>query len=294
MKDFFKYLTVGNETKEWGLYLNVAGVSKTLPEKEYPSREHPSGYYFNYKNGRVLNEYQLNYITEGSGVFETTDNSYKVESGSLMIIRKGKWHRYKPDMQIGWTENYIGFDGTIADHFLKTKSVLQGNSVIPLGKHPELIDTYYKIFDLILDEKPGYQEISSGMIIKLLGHIVATQKQRDFTSKPLEKAIQNLRFDMRMDIVIMPELETYAAKCNVSTDYFRNMFKKYTGVSPHQYHLDLKLMRAKELLLTSNKSVKEICFELGFQSAPYFNRFFKKKIGVNPGELRNSSTITKS
>jgi hypothetical protein len=64
MEDFFKYLTVGEEDREWGLYLNVSGRSHVGPYKTYPSRAHPSSYYFSWGNGRVLQEYQGNYITE--------------------------------------------------------------------------------------------------------------------------------------------------------------------------------------------------------------------------------------
>src|SRR6056297_1794957 len=174
----------------------------------------------------------------------------------------------------------------IADHFLLQKSVLMGESILRIGKHEALIDAYYRIFTLVLEEKPGFQEIASGLVLNLLGYITAFQKQRGFTSKPLETSIQTLRFDMRKDILSVPDLEPYVSQSNVSKDYFRNMFKKYTGFSPHQYHMELKLMRAKELLLTTNKSIKEIAYELGFQSIHYFSRCFKKKLGVNPSEVR--------
>jgi len=286
MNDFFKYLTVGAESKEWGLYLNVAGKSEVKPNKEYPSREHPSGYYFDYRSGRVLDEYQFNYITQGYGLLENRKGTFKVEPGTLMIIRKNQWHRYKPDLSTGWTEHYIGFNGMIADHFLLQKSVLKGESILRIGKHEALIDAYYRIFTLVQEEKPGFQEIASGLVLNLLGHITAFQKQRGFTSKPLETSIQTLRFDMRKDFLNVPDLEPYASQSNVSKDYFRNMFKKYTGFPPHQYHLEIKLMRAKELLLTTDKSIKEIAYETGFQSIHYFSRCFKKKLGVNPSEIR--------
>lgn len=45
-------------------------------------------------------------------------------------------------------------------------------------------------------------------------------------------------------------------------------------------------MRAKELLISSNLTIKEISYELGFQSIFYFSRIFKEKTGMNPSELR--------
>jgi AraC-like DNA-binding protein len=67
------------------------------------------------------------------------------------------------------------------------------------------------------------------------------------------------------------------------------MFKKYTGVPPVQYHMDLKVLRAKEMLLYSEKSIKEISYELGFQSIYYFSRVFKNKLGFSPSEFRKSA-----
>ena len=66
------------------------------------------------------------------------------------------------------------------------------------------------------------------------------------------------------------------------------MFKKYTGVPPVQYHLDLKILRAKEMLLSTDKIIKEISYDLGFQSIYYFSRVFKKKLGVSPSEIRKT------
>ena len=65
------------------------------------------------------------------------------------------------------------------------------------------------------------------------------------------------------------------------------MFKKYTGISPAQYHLQLRIKKAEDMLSMTNKPIKEIAFELGFSSLFYFSRLFKQKTGVNPTELRN-------
>lgn len=286
MNDFFKYLTAGDEDKKWGLYLNVAGKSSIASNTIYPSPDHPTGYHFSWNHGRTLNEYQINYVTEGGGILENERGKFTVKPGSLMIIRKGEWHRYRPNKGNGWIEHYIGFDGLIAKHFLHDNQILHGQSVIHCSIREELIDTYYKIFDLAQMEKPGFQQISSGLVIKLLGYIVAIQKQRDFSGKNIENIIQKVRFEIRENITGVIDLEQLASDNNIGYSYFRKMFKQYTGISPRQYHLELKIMRAKELLLVSDKSIKEICYNLGFQSTHYFSRFFKQKVGVSPSDLR--------
>jgi len=64
------------------------------------------------------------------------------------------------------------------------------------------------------------------------------------------------------------------------------MFKKYTGVSPAQYHLQLRIIRAKELLVSTDKNISEIGIQLGFQNVYHFSMLFKKKTGMSPSEFR--------
>jgi len=203
-----------------------------------------------------------------------------------MIIRPGVWHRYKPDKKTGWQENYIGIDGLIAKNLLGQSIFSAKQPVIQCGYREEFIDTYFSIYDLVQEETPGFQQICSGLVVKLLGSMVAYQKQLDFTGKHIEQVIQKARFFIHQKIEQEIDLKCLAEQHQIGYSYFRKMFKKYTGVSPHQYHLELKVMRAKELILTTDKSIKEIGYELGFRSIFYFSRFFKNKVGVNPSGLK--------
>jgi AraC-like DNA-binding protein len=53
----------------------------------------------------------------------------------------------------------------------------------------------------------------------------------------------------------------------------------------------LKIHKAKELLTNTNKSVKEIAFELNFESNFYFSKLFKEKVGLTPGEFRSKGQV---
>lgn len=286
MLDFFKYLTVGEADKNWGIYLNVAGKATIAPQTVYPPSEHPTGYYFTWNKGRVLEEYQLIYITEGNGVFERGQEKYMIKPGSLILIRPKEKHRYRPQTKTGWIENYVGFNGEFANHFCEQSIFANKQPVIHCGIRAELIETYRNINRLIQEERPGFQQIAAGLIIKLLGCTVAFQKQIDFTDKPIEKTIQQARFQMQKNVEKDMDLHQFATQHFIGYSYFRKMFKKYTGVAPHQYYLDLKIRRAKALLLTSNKSIKEISYALNFESIHYFSRLFKNKTGVNPTSFR--------
>ena len=81
-------------------------------------------------------------------------------------------------------------------------------------------------------------------------------------------------------------IQEIADELSMSYSNFRKLFKEYTGLSPAVYQQDLKLQRAKELLSTTDLSVKEIAYRLNFDSPDYFSAKFKIKTGRKPSEMR--------
>ena len=287
MKSHIKYLTIGDEEKKWDIYINAIGNTIVTGNEVYPSKKHPSSYYFTWNNGRILSEFQLNYITQGKGTFENKHGTFEVEEGNFIVVFPNEWHRYKPDVETGWTENYIGFQGGIAEHFMSLLGANHSKPIINSGLKEQLIDCYTRIFDLIENEKPSYQLVSSGVLIRLFGLIVANQKEDELKCDKIADTIDKVKFIIRDKVETGIVMQDIASDFNMGYSYFRKMFKKHTGVSPKQYHLQLKVIRAKELLLNTNKSVKEVCFDLGFQSTSYFSRIFKQKMGVTPVHVKD-------
>jgi transcriptional regulator GlxA family with amidase domain len=81
-------------------------------------------------------------------------------------------------------------------------------------------------------------------------------------------------------------LASLARELGVSYTSFRRTFAHHTGLSPHQYRLQLKIGRARQLLSETPLTVKEVAFRSGFESEQYFCRLFKRKTGLAPGEWR--------
>jgi AraC-like DNA-binding protein len=288
MNDFFKYLTTNEEDKKWGISFNVVGKATVPPNALYPSPDHPTGYYFNWETGRTLSEYQINYITEGEGEIETTKGTFTIKAGSILLIKPGMWHRYRPHKKVGWIEHYVGIEGDIVDRLFQNKVLNSEVPVIECGLKESFLDCYYKIYELAQKERPGFQLISSGVVIRLLGALVANVKNRHFKDTPLEVAMEDAKFIMRDNLDKDLDFKELASSLNLGYSYFRKMFKKHTGVSPGQYHLHLRLMRAKELLLATNMPIKQVAYETGFESIHYFSRLFKSKMGIPPSEARSN------
>ncbi|MEN8122398.1 MAG: AraC family transcriptional regulator [Bacteroidota bacterium] len=83
-----------------------------------------------------------------------------------------------------------------------------------------------------------------------------------------------------------PSLKEIALKSNLAPNYFHRIFKKSFGVTPFNYMLRLRMEHAINLLTTTNKSVKEVAFESGYDNEFYFYRQFKKHYKYSPGKLK--------
>ena len=84
-------------------------------------------------------------------------------------------------------------------------------------------------------------------------------------------------------------LEETAKYVNISPYYFSKLFKEEEGLNFIEYLTELRIQRAKELLKSPEKSIKEICVEVGYADPNYFSRIFKKTVGATPTEYREGT-----
>jgi len=283
---FVKYTNPGTLDKDWGLYLTVVGYAQIPKGQNYPPRKHPSGYFFSWESGRVLQEYQINYITEGSGIFETSSDQFQVGPGSILVLRPGMWHRYRPDKHTGWNEHYIGFNGSFCENLLQEGFFQAAKPVLYVGFQESLLQLFFEVVQSVKEEKSGHQQIAAANTILMLGKILWVLRNQEFAGKSIELTIRKACVFFRENLNSNVNIEQLAGDLNVGYSYFRQMFKKYTGISPTQYHLSLRIQKAKDLLVSTALSFKEIANELGFESYFYFSRIFKDKTGLSPQEFR--------
>ena len=98
----------------------------------------------------------------------------------------------------------------------------------------------------------------------------------------INRARQRIRESLEMDLTI----QDIAQDLGVGYSSFRKLFKEYTGIAPAMYQHNLRLQLAKELLTSTDESIKEIAYRLNFGSPDYFSSKFKAKIGMKPSDFR--------
>ncbi|HTN47207.1 MAG TPA: helix-turn-helix transcriptional regulator [Flavipsychrobacter sp.] len=86
----------------------------------------------------------------------------------------------------------------------------------------------------------------------------------------------------------LPTVHIFAKKLNLSPNYLSDMLRAITGQSTQQHIHNKLIEKAKEALSTTNLSVSEIAYQLGFEHPQSFNKLFKIKMNVSPLEYRAS------
>ena len=100
LSDQLRYLTISAIDEEWGIVVTTVGYQFIPPKGNYPLSKHPDNYNFKPQTGRILNEYQLVYITKGSGYFSSQScKMQKINAGTMILLFPGEWHSYYPDSE---------------------------------------------------------------------------------------------------------------------------------------------------------------------------------------------------
>jgi AraC-like DNA-binding protein len=281
------------EDELWGLMVTTVGHQVIKANESYPPVTHPSGYYFNVDKGRILNEYQLLYITNGNGVFTYGNDKHSalISEGKMFFLMPGVWHTYKPMENSGWNEYWIGFKGDIINRIVSEGFFINRHPVFNIGLNERIVDLYMKAIEIANEERAGFQQALSGIVMHILGLMYYRDKTRNFHDEDLIAKINKAKVIMRESIYKVISAEEISRSLNISYSGFRRAFKEFVGTSPSRYMMELKLNEAKLLLSTTAQSVKTISYNLNFENPEYFSVFFKKRTGITPLEYRNAVEI---
>ncbi|MDD3320493.1 MAG: AraC family transcriptional regulator [Paludibacter sp.] len=283
----FKYLIVSDKDKKFGIYVNTVGFQSIHPNSPYPLTEHPKGYFFNANKGRVLSEYQFVYITKGKGTLQLdSKEEISISRGKLFIIFPGQWHSYHPDIETGWNEYYIGFHGNVIENLVRNSFLTKESQLLDIGSNEELVSLFARALEIAENDKVCSQQYLSGIVMHILGLVLSVSTNKVFELGGVAQKIEQAKIIMNENIYKNINPEELATNLNISYSWFRKVFKDYTGYAPAKYIQELKFRKAKQLLICTSHTVKEISYMLDYNSTEHFFSLFKKITGFTPMEYR--------
>lgn len=208
-------------------------------------------------------------------------------SGELIILFPGEWHNYSPDKESGWQEYWIGFKGIYMENLIAKRFFSIDKPVLELGISNSLLSLYEDLLHIANEEKSGFQIMLAGLLHHITSTIFYKQKNRSFENTYVKEKLDEARRIMKSEIENPLSPEEIASQLGLGYSWFRKTFKEYTGVSPAQYQIQLRLNYAKELLTRTSLNITEIAYKLHFENVGQFSTFFKKREGLTPKEYRD-------
>lgn len=233
--------------------------------------------------GRTLPCYGLLLVSAGKGWVWPEKNSsapQPVHPGGMILLYPDIWHRYEPDRELGWHEYWILARGPWLAQLLGSPPFL--SEPLPLLPDSRLLHSFVRVIDLQQTRSTGYLTEMAGETMAIVSRMSVLLTRRSIQPPPRPDLLETVSAYLEEHLAAQPDLEALAASLNVSYAHLRRLFQQSTGTSLHQYFLDLRINRAKQLLERKDLSVKQVGHAVGFEDPYYFSRVFKKRTGIAP------------
>ena len=237
--------------------------------------------------GRI--DYQLLYINAGKAHFhfDSIDNETIVNAGNMILYRPKELQKYEyygtDKTEVYW----VHFTGGDVKNILRKYGIKDNMRTFFVGTSLE----YERIFKRMISELQRCQEDYEEILTLLMRHLLISI-HRDLLK---DRKLSDVYLDNEMDIATQYfndnyntdiNIEEYAQSRGMSTCWFIRNFKKFTGTTPMQYIMSIRISNAQSLLETTQYSISEISRIVGYTNPLYFSRLFHKQKGFAPSKYR--------
>lgn len=252
---------------------------------------------------------EIVYIVSGRARHYMGELIYEVRKGDLIIVDYGIAHTFVPVKDN--KEEFVAYDLLFTNDFFEVVGIDKFDfsdlassylfySIFPEDlsyKHSlnlirstnkEFCNIFNKIYDEYTLRKSGFMSMIRAYIIELITLIFraidkntlsnVTKEQRDAVDKAIEYMKSNFNVKINLDDIV--------ADIFLSKNYFRQLFKKTTGISITEYIQKTRVEEACKLLAKTNRTVFDIAGACGFADIKFFYKTFKKITNKTPSEYR--------
>lgn len=252
---------------------------------------------------------EIVYVISGSARHYMGEYIYEVHKGDLIIVNYGTQHTFIPIESDG--EKFSTYDllfttelfeiteigkldfSALASSYLFYSTFPENTTVnnslnLIRSDSKDFCDILGKIYTEYTQRKSGFMSMIRAYLIELITLIFReidqktisdiTNEQRDVVNKAIDYMKHNYNTRINLDSLV--------SDIFLSKDYFRQLFKKTTGMSVTDFIQQTRVEEACRLLLTTDRTIFDIAGNCGFTDIKFFYKTFKKITGKTPGELR--------
>lgn len=296
--------------------LRFKSISEFHDFRDLPKPEHPLVSVYNFEDLKYLNSeepkslmldfYSIALKRNANAKMRYGQQEYDFKEGVLMFLSPGQVFSIEGNSEM----KHTGWSLLIHPDFLWNTPLAQKikqydyfgyavNEALHLSDKEENM-----LLDIIKNIQQEYQsnidKFSQDVIIAQIDLLLTYAERfynRQFITRKisshqilarLEKLLEDYFTNVSLQQKGLPTVQFIAENLNVSPNYLSALLKTHTGQSTQQHIHNKLIEKAKEKLSTTNLSISEIAFELGFEHQQSFSKLFKTKTNTSPIEFRQS------
>ena len=223
----------------------------------------------------------------GEGSVRCNGQAYTLRAQDLLILDCMEAHYYCTKTPV-WQFLWIHFKGYGCRELFR-KVCPEGIFYLHLEQPEPIYTLYQQLVPLLMNQTVAddlrASELLGSFLHTVAGYALWGEAQR--MPLPIERTVAYLQqhYQENISVGVLAERENY------SVYHFTKLFARYTGQTPYQYILSLRLRGAQQMLVTTNYSVEEISRFNNFSSCSRFIAYFVKHFGVTPLQYRKNASI---
>ena len=227
------------------------------------------------------------FVLSGKGKFSINNDTFPIQENDLILLNAGVSHAEYSNTQNPLSYIVLGGDA-LEFHSIENEDYMIHH--LTISQKNEILSYFKALLREMREEETNYETICQHLFNALILTIMRHTKT-DFTMLPdsPQKIMRECRFieqyideHFREDIT----LQTLCDLTFLNKHYLAHSFKKYKGVPPITYLIQVRIAEAKFLLETTNHTISTIAYMAGFSSQSYFSQIFRKETGKTPIQYR--------
>lgn len=135
-----------------------------------------------------------------------------------------------------------------------------------------------------------YYRLSAVNVLEMYGNKLLARKYTSM-NQPMKKAILDIKQYINKNYYKKLSLQDISVEVSISRTYLANLFKQETGMTIGDYLVEVRMQKAKELLLTTDMKSYEVGNAIGYDDGAHFSRVFRSFFKMNPMEFKSKTLV---
>ncbi|MBI4979322.1 MAG: helix-turn-helix transcriptional regulator [Spirochaetes bacterium] len=281
--------------------------AKNFYSERFPFFAHTYAHSGDYHSFHDHDFLEIVFVLSGRGWHKTLTRKRRIRTGDVYFIQRGAPHSYSIEREISIVNMITNaefirgifapaeYTECVQNTFLAGLIEREDRDVTTVSMPPAQALYVRRIVENIVMEMKrkahGFETATRSAFGSFLIHVIrAAEGARHARITPRDVSrdehIKKIMDYLSEHYALSPELNDIAATVSLNPSYLSRFFRQETGYTVFEYVNELRIQKACEHLRNSDKPILDIALDVGYNSISFFNRIFKRSVGMTPKHYR--------